>query len=134
MDVKFFVSADEFRAWLEANHDKTQEVWVGFYKKASGKQSVTYHEAVDQALCFGWIDGIRKSVDELSYTNRFTPRKRGSNWSSVNIKRVGELTEMGLMHPAGIKAFNERDPRKSEMYSFERENVALAPSRHTKRC
>jgi uncharacterized protein YdeI (YjbR/CyaY-like superfamily) len=125
MDVTFFASSDEFRQWLEQNHDTMQELWIGFYKKDSGKTGITYKEAVDQALCFGWIDGIRKSVDTLSYMNRFTPRKRSSNWSSVNIKRVGELTEMGLMHPAGIKAFTERDPRRSEMYSFERENVAL---------
>lgn len=109
MEVVFFPTAADFRLWLDKHHDTDREVWVGFYKKNSGKESITYPEAVDEALCYGWIDGIRKSVGEISYTNRFTPRKLHSNWSAVNIKRVGELTELGRMHPSGLRAFEARD-------------------------
>ncbi len=91
MDITFFQSPSELRKWLEEHYDSTQELWVGFYKKGSGKPSITWPEAVDEALCFGWIDGVRKSIDEVSYTIRFTPRKPNSIWSAVNIKRVGEL-------------------------------------------
>ena len=126
MDVRFFASAADLRAWLEEHHATEKELWVGFYKKGSGKTGVTYPEAVDQALCFGWIDGIRKGVDDISYTNRFTPRKRGSNWSSVNTKRVGELAELGLMHPAGQKVFDERDREKADQYSYEARSRPLA--------
>src|ERR687893_671488 len=125
MDVHFFETPAEFRAWLEANHETAAELWVGFHKKATGRPSITWPEAVDQALCFGWIDGIRKSIDESSYTNRFTPRRRGSTWSAVNIKRVGELTELGLMQPAGLKAFEERDEKKAQLYSYERAESKL---------
>jgi uncharacterized protein YdeI (YjbR/CyaY-like superfamily) len=125
MDIVFFKTPAELRRWLEENHDKTGELWVGFYKKDSGQRGITYAEAVDEALAFGWIDGIRKGVDEKSYTNRFTPRKRHSTWSQVNIKRVGELSEMGRMHPAGLKAFNERDLTKTNLYSFEQDSHAL---------
>ena len=124
-EVTFFESPSEFRDWLEENHDKEKELWVGFYKKGSDKPSITWPEAVDQALCFGWIDGIRKSIDESSYTNRFTPRRRDSTWSAVNIKRVGELTELGLMQPAGLKAFEERDEKKAQLYSYERAESKL---------
>jgi uncharacterized protein YdeI (YjbR/CyaY-like superfamily) len=119
MDVVYFASAAEFRAWLERNHESATELWVGYYKKGTGKQSITYPEAVDQALCFGWIDGVRRGVDGERFANRFTPRKPRSNWSAVNIKRVGELMEMGLMRPAGIAAFEKRDQAKSPAYSFE---------------
>lgn len=119
MEVVFFKSPSELRQWLEENHDTVKELWVGFYKKSSGQAGITYAEALDEALCFGWIDGIRKSVDEISYTNRFTPRKQGSIWSMVNIKRAGELAEAGLMQPSGLKAFGERDERKSKLYSYE---------------
>jgi uncharacterized protein YdeI (YjbR/CyaY-like superfamily) len=125
MEVTFFESPAQFREWLEEHHDKERELWVGFHKKGSGKPSITWPEAVDQALCYGWIDGIRKSLDATSYTNRFTPRKRDSTWSAVNIKRVGELTELGLMQPPGLKAFEGRDERKAELYSYERANVKL---------
>ena len=119
MDVTFFESPSGFRTWLEQNHDATQELWVGFYKKSSGKPSITWPEAVDEALCFGWIDGVRKSIDESSYTIRFTPRKAGSIWSAVNIKRVGELSQLGLMQPEGLKAFEKRVGKKSGLYSYE---------------
>src|SRR5581483_10665365 len=125
MKIVFFESPDKFRKWLEKNHATADELWVGFYKKASGKPSITWPESVDQALCFGWIDGLRKSIDESSYMIRFTPRKLSSNWSTVNVKRVQELTELGLMHSSGLKAFNERDQEKVEQYSYERKNAQL---------
>jgi len=125
MEVRFFATQAEAREWLEENHDKASELWVGFYKKGSGKTAATYAQVLDEALCFGWIDGIRKSVDETSYTNRFTPRRARSIWSAMNIKRARELFEMGAMAPAGLKAFNERDEERTMLYSFERENVSL---------
>jgi uncharacterized protein YdeI (YjbR/CyaY-like superfamily) len=120
----FFETAAEFRAWLEANHEASTEVLVGFYKKGSGKPSMTWPEAVDQALCFGWIDGVRRSHGDDAYTNRFTPRRKGSNWSAVNIKRVGELTEQGQMTPAGNKAFEARTEARSAVYSYEQRAAA----------
>ena len=128
MDLHYFKSSSEFRNWLEKNHSKKQELWVGFYKINTNLKSISYKEAVDQALCFGWIDGIKKKVDELSYTNRFTPRKSRSNWSNTNIKRVGELLKLGLMHPAGIKVFNQRDKEKIKQYSYERKLQTLDKS------
>jgi uncharacterized protein YdeI (YjbR/CyaY-like superfamily) len=120
----FFPSPGDFRAWLEENHHKQQEQLVGFYKKDSGKPSITWAESVDQALCFGWIDGVRRSLDGSSYTIRFTPRKSGSTWSAINIKRVGELTAAGLMRPAGLKAFEARLAHKSAIYSYEQRQSA----------
>jgi uncharacterized protein YdeI (YjbR/CyaY-like superfamily) len=125
MEIVYFESPAEFRAWLEANHDKAQELWVGYHKKSSGKPSMTWPESVDQALCFGWIDGIRKSVDDTRYTIRFTPRKAGSTWSAVNVKRVEELTKQGLMQPAGLKAFEQRKEDKSGIYSYEQGDAKL---------
>src|SRR6266704_1776032 len=101
----FFPTPSDFRAWFEAHYDKFQELFVGFHKKDSGKPSITWPESVDVALCFGWIDGVRRNLNETSYMIRFTPRRPTSTWSSINIKRVRELTKMGLMHPAGLKAF-----------------------------
>jgi len=115
----FFETPAELRRWLERNHDKAAELLVGFYKKDSGRRSMTWPESVDEALCFGWIDGVRKRIDDVSYTIRFTPRKRGSNWSAVNIRRVGELTKLGLMQPAGLKAFEARTAEKSAIYAYE---------------
>jgi len=125
MDVTFFASSGEFRHWLEQHHDQAKELWVGFYKKASGKPTISYKEALDQALCFGWIDGNGKSIDDISYTTRFTPRKPHSRWSAINLKRVEELTEAGLMHPAGLKAHQERDITKQNLYANEQEHVEL---------
>jgi len=125
MKIVFFKSPSEFRRWLKGNHDKTGELWVGFYKKDSGKPSITWPESVDEALCFGWIDGIRKSVDAISYTIRFTPRKPRSNWSAVNIRRVQELTRTGRMHAAGLKAFEARKEERSGIYSFEQKRPKL---------
>jgi len=95
--IKYFKSASGFRRWLEVNHARVTELWVGFFKKDSGKGGLTYSQALDEALCFGWIDGLKKRVDELSYTHRFTPRKPKSNWSAVNIKKVAELTAQGII-------------------------------------
>jgi uncharacterized protein YdeI (YjbR/CyaY-like superfamily) len=122
----FFPTPADWRTWLAENHDKESELMVGFYKKDSGKPSITWPESVDQALCFGWIDGIRKSIDEESYTIRFTPRKPRSNWSGVNIKRFGELSEQGLVHPAGQAAFDKRKDETSNVYSYEqRDKIQL---------
>jgi uncharacterized protein YdeI (YjbR/CyaY-like superfamily) len=122
MDVRFFRNATALRRWFERNHAKANELQIGFYKKASGKPSVTYREALDEALCFGWIDGIRRNVDGTSYTIRFTPRRRTSNWSLVNIKRVEELKELGLMRPAGLAAFEWRDHEKAAQHTHARAN------------
>jgi uncharacterized protein YdeI (YjbR/CyaY-like superfamily) len=129
MEVIFFDSPAKLRSWLHENHDRSDELWIGFYKKGSGKPSVTYPEAVDEALCFGWIDGIRKAVDDVSYTNRFTPRKPRSNWSAVNIKRVNELMALGRMQPPGLEAFNKRTDNRSQVYSYEqRDKAAFDPA------
>jgi len=129
---RFFSAQSAFRAWLESQHDTTRELWVGFYNRQSGEGGITYPEALDEALCFGWIDGLRKRVDDSSYTIRFTPRKPDSIWSAVNIRRVGELSRLERMHSSGMKVFQERDQEKSNQYSYERENSKLeAP--HEKR-
>jgi uncharacterized protein YdeI (YjbR/CyaY-like superfamily) len=120
----FFPTPADFRTWLEAHHDKLREQFVAFYKKDSGKPSITWPESVAEALCFGWIDGVRKSIDETSYTIRFTPRKPTSTWSSININLVRELTKKGLMHPAGLKAFAARSAKKSGIYSYEQRKTA----------
>jgi len=125
MSIKFFKTSADFRKWLEKNHASLDEQWVGFYKRDSGKPSITWPESVDAALCFGWIDGIRKSIDEVSYKIRFTPRRPGSIWSSINIKRVAELTANGLMHPAGLKAYEKRKENKSGIYSYEQRSAEL---------
>jgi uncharacterized protein YdeI (YjbR/CyaY-like superfamily) len=121
---QFFPTPADFRTWLEAHHDKFHELLVGFHKKSSGKRSITWPESVQVALCFGWIDGVRKSLDETSYTIRFTPRKPTSNWSAININLVRKLTKQGLMHPAGLKAFAARDEKKSAIYSYEQRKSA----------
>jgi uncharacterized protein YdeI (YjbR/CyaY-like superfamily) len=126
--IKHFKSQTDFRQWLEANHTSLSELWVGFYKKDSGKGGLTYPEAVDEALCFGWIDGVKKRVDDFSYTHRFTPRKPNSNWSLINIRHVERLKKAGLMRPAGLKAFAARQPAKSGVYSFENGPRQLSPA------
>lgn len=119
MTPTFFPTQSEFRQWLEENHASETELLVGYYKISSGKTSMTWSESVDQALCFGWIDGVRRSIDEESYCIRFTPRKPNSNWSAVNIKKVAELTAQGLMRPAGIAAFEKKKEEKSAIYAYE---------------
>ncbi len=121
----FFATPTDFRTWLAEHHHINQELWVGFYKKGSGKASITWPEAVDEALCFGWIDGVRKSIDDVSYVIRFTPRKRRSTWSTVNIQRIEELTRVGQMQPAGLAAFAERTAAKSSIYAYEQTNADL---------
>ena len=125
MKTKFFKTPTAWREWLEKYHAIIPELWVGFYKKSSGHASITWPESVDQALCFGWIDGIRKKVDDVSYTIRFTPRRTGSIWSTVNIKRATELSEMGLMTHAGLGAFERRKEYKSGIYSYEQRGAEL---------
>jgi uncharacterized protein YdeI (YjbR/CyaY-like superfamily) len=122
---KFFQTPADFGTWLEKNHATATELWVGFYKKDSGKPSITWPESVDQALCFGWIDGIRKRVDQISYQIRFTPRRRGSIWSATNIKRARELAEQRQMRLIGLKAFAARIENKSGIYSYEQRNSEL---------
>ncbi|MBI5541561.1 MAG: YdeI/OmpD-associated family protein [Bacteroidia bacterium] len=119
MTPVFFNNQLEFRKWLENNHEKEKELLVGYYKVGSGKQNMTWSESVDQAICYGWIDGVRKSIDKNSYCIRFTPRKPKSNWSEINIKKVEELTKQGLMHPSGIAIFNIRLQNHSGVYSYE---------------
>ena len=119
MTLSYFPTPQDFRNWLEKNHDKESELWVGFYKVGTGKTSLTWSQAVDQALCFGWIDGIRKSIDSDSYCNRFTPRKPKSTWSAINIRKVEEMNKLGLMRPAGMAAFEKRNEQKSAIYSYE---------------
>ena len=125
MKIKHFRSASDFRRWLEKNHATARELWVGYHKKSSNQPSMTWPESVDEALCFGWIDGIRKSVDDLRYMIRFTPRRRGSTWSAVNIKRAQELCDKGLMKPAGVAAFGARKEYKSGIYSYEQRSTNL---------
>jgi uncharacterized protein YdeI (YjbR/CyaY-like superfamily) len=128
MKPRFFQSAAELRRWLHAHHDRDGELWVGFYKKASGKGGLTYAEALDQALCYGWIDGLKKRVDEAAYTHRFSPRTAKSIWSFVNTKRAEELKRLGLMQPPGLAAFEKRDPMRSGAYSFESQEPSLLPA------
>ncbi len=124
MTPRFFETPAELRAWFEEHHATAKELLVGFYKKGSGRPSITWPESVDQALCFGWIDGVRRGIDEMSYSIRFTPRKPRSIWSAVNIKRARELIELGLMTPAGLKALEQRADERSAIYAYEQREAA----------
>jgi uncharacterized protein YdeI (YjbR/CyaY-like superfamily) len=126
MEPVFFATPGEFRAWLEAHHASEAELLVGFHKKGTGRPSIIWPESVDEALCFGWIDGVRKRVDDDRFTIRFTPRQPGSIWSAVNIQRVEELTAQGRMHSAGLRAFAARDEERSRVYSYERAQAGLS--------
>lgn len=128
MEPVFFETPADFRAWLQKHAATETELLVGFYKTGSGKPSITWPQSVDEALCFGWIDGVRRSMGAESYNIRFTPRKPTSIWSAVNIKKVAELTEKGLMQPAGLAAFAKRKEEKSAIYSFEVEQMELLPA------
>jgi uncharacterized protein YdeI (YjbR/CyaY-like superfamily) len=121
----FFTNQASFRMWLEENHKKENELLVGFYKKESGKPNMTWSQSVDEALCFGWIDGVRRSIDKDSYCIRFTPRRPSSTWSSVNIKKVEELINHGLMQPAGLEIYKLRKAEKSAVASYESEAKQL---------
>ena len=125
MKITHFRSPTDLRKWFAKHHAAEQELWVGYFKKGSGKPSITWPESVDEALCVGWIDGIRKSVDEERYTIRFTPRKRTSIWSAVNIKRARELERQGLMEASGLEAFKARREYKSGIYSYEQRSAEL---------
>lgn len=125
MEPLFFSTPADFRKWLAENHDKSKELWLGYYKKATGKASLTWSESVDEALCYGWIDGLRKSIDDISYKIRFTPRKPKSFWSAVNLKKVNDLKALGLMKDPGLAAFEKRDEKRTETYAYEQKNVKL---------
>lgn len=127
MQPKFFTSPEKFRRWLEQNHDRRAELLVGFHKKSAEKKSITYSEALDEALCFGWIDGVRKSFNETSYTIRFTPRKSRSIWSNVNVRHVERLKKEERMQPPGLEAYNRRDAKRTGIYSFENRPRELSP-------
>jgi len=126
MKATFFKTGAAFRSWLEKNHDTADELLVGFYKVGSGKGGATYKEALDEALAFGWIDGVRRGIDEGSYSIRFTPRRERSVWSTVNIKRVKELEAAGRMAPPGRAAFAKREEARSAVYSYERANAQFS--------
>ena len=128
----FFAKPVTFRAWLEKHHQTKREQWVGFHRKASGRPSITWPEAVDEALCFGWIDGLRKTIDAESYKIRFTPRRPTSNWSAINIRRMKELMRERRVQPAGTKAFHKRVPERSGIYSYENRKLATLNAVETK--
>lgn len=123
MNPIFFKTPAELRKWFQKNYLKEHEAWIGFFNKKSNKQSITWQQLVDEALCFCWIDGIRKKIDEESYCNRISPRRKGSNWSDVNIKRIQELMDLGLVSEEGKRVFVNRDIRKQKSASFEQEKV-----------
>lgn len=125
MEIKFFKTESAFRKWLEAHHATAAELWVGYYKVDSGKPSITWPQSVDQALCFGWIDGLRKSIDDISYKIRFSARRPRSIWSAVNIRRAEELTRLGLMRPTGLRAFEARLENRSGIYAYEQRSAEL---------
>ena len=124
-DVRYFTSPAELRDWFDANHESASELWLGYHRKATGRPTVTWSDAVDEALCVGWIDSVRYRVDEERSAQRFTPRRKGSNWSAINVAKVATLTEQGRMRPAGIAAFEARSPEKTAIYSYERDAAAF---------
>ena len=126
-EALFFASPEAFGRWLEANHESSAELLVGFWKKGSGRASMTWEESVEQALRFGWIDGVRRSLGDEAYTIRFTPRRRGSIWSAKNLRTMARLIEEGRMTPAGLAVYSARDESKTNRYSFERDDAALSP-------
>jgi uncharacterized protein YdeI (YjbR/CyaY-like superfamily) len=126
MEIRFFDSSSEFREWLETNHEHAGELVLGFDKKGSGKKGISFPESLDEALCFGWIDGVRKNLDAISYSIRFTPRKKKSIWSLANLRRVDELKKSGRMKRAGLESHSMRDPAKTGIYSFENATRKLA--------
>ncbi len=127
MEPIFFSSPLEFRKWLAENHKKETALLVGYYKVGSGKPSMTWSQSVDEALCYGWIDGVRNSIDEHRYQIRFTPRKATSIWSAVNIQKMEELTQKGLMQPAGLASFENRKESHSKIYAYEKEVMNFTP-------
>ena len=126
-DVRFFATPGELRDWFDANHETADELWLGYYRKSTGRPSVDWSQAVDEALCVGWIDGVRRSVDETSFVQRFTPRRKGSTWSAINVAKVAALTEEGRMRPAGLAAFEARSDANTAIYSYEQPEAAFTP-------
>ena len=128
-DAVFFATPAEFRAWLERHHESERELWVGYHRKATGRPTLSWQESVAEALCFGWIDGIRKKLDDERYAIRFTPRKPGSNWSAVNVATMERLIPEGRVHPAGLRAWEARTAARTGIYAYEqRALAALAPA------
>lgn len=127
MNPVFFKTASDFREWLEKNHSTEKEIWVGYYKTSSGRTGITWPQSVDEAISFGWIDGISKSIDQESYCNRFTPRKASSNWSAINIEKAETLIRQGLMHASGLELYKNRKEDKSRVYSYENKPEKLPP-------
>jgi len=127
-EIVFFKTQKDFRKWLEKNYKNKAEQWVGFYKKNAGRESMDWPQSVDEALCFGWIDGIRKTIDEESYKIRFTPRKPSSNWSEININKIEALIKQGLVKPEGLKIYNERRCKSAGEYSYENRPDGLGES------
>ncbi len=127
-DILYVVSTEELRDWFDANHETATELWLGYHRKSTGRPSVTWSEAVDEALCVGWIDSVRYRIDDERSAQRFTPRRKGSIWSAINVAKVAELTAQGRMRPAGITAFEARDPDRTAIYSYERETAAFTPA------
>src|SRR2546422_5515472 len=127
-DVVFFETPAELRAWFEANHDTATELWLGYHRKRTGRASVSWPEVVDQELCFGWIDSVRYSLTDDTSAQRLTPRRKGSIWSDINIRRFAELERQGLVHPSGRAAFVRRDEARSRMYSYENRGLGLDPN------
>jgi uncharacterized protein YdeI (YjbR/CyaY-like superfamily) len=124
-DVQFFESSEELRDWFDANHATATELWLGYHKRATGRPSLTWSAAVDEALCVGWIDSVRYSLDAGSSAQRFTPRRKGSTWSAINVAKVATLTEQGRMRPAGLAAFEARDPARTGIYAYEQADAAF---------
>ncbi|MEA2576774.1 MAG: hypothetical protein QOD78_362 [Chloroflexota bacterium] len=124
-DVRYFATPGALRDWFDANHETADELWLGYYRKSTGRPSVDWSQAVDEALCVGWIDGVRRSVDETSFVQRFTPRRKGSTWSAVNVGKVKTLTDAGRMRAAGIVAFEVRSAANTAIYSYERAATAF---------
>ena len=125
-DVQMFSTPEELRDWFDANHLTADELWLGYPKKSSGIAGLSWSEAVDEALCVGWIDGVRYSIDERTHAQRFTPRRKGSNWSNINVAKVAVLTEQGRMRPAGLAAFEARTPERTGSYSYERDAATFS--------
>ncbi len=125
-DVIFFESPEELRDWFDAHHETATDLWLGSYRKATGKPSVSWSDAVDEALCVGWIDSIRKRLDDTRSAQRFTPRRKGSTWSAINVAKVADLTAQGRMRPAGLAAFERRTAANTAVYSYERPEASLS--------
>jgi len=127
-DVRVFPTAADFRTWLEEHHDTATEQWIGYYRKGVPKTSMTYPQAVEEALCFGWIDGIGRRIDDEVHANRFTPRTKRSTWSAVNVARMGELIAAGRVHPTGLRAFEARTVDNTGIYAYENRPADLPPA------